>query len=205
VTGRRRVSDLVSRFPKVREAIEYGEREHAGHRRSFDARPFMEHPLEVGLLLWDAGAPEHVIAAGILHDTVEKAGADPAEIRSRFGERVTALVLVLTEDPDISGYTQRKAALRQQVAAAGPDALTIFAADKVSKVRELRLELSRLLRRREQPARSLLRPRRAEHYRRSLGMLEEQLGPSRLVDQLRSELRRLDAVLTTARAGTAVV
>ena len=204
MTGRHRLSDLVARFPKARAAIDYGERQHAGQRRSFDGRPFMEHPLEVGLLLRDAGAPDHVIAAGILHDTVEKAGADPAKLRAQFGPRVAELVLVLTEDPDISGYTQRKAALRQQVAAAGPEALTIFAADKVSKVRELRLELARLLRRHEQPSRPLLRPRRAAPYRRSLGMLEEQLGASALVGQLRAELGRLEAVLVTARARTAV-
>jgi (p)ppGpp synthase/HD superfamily hydrolase len=204
LTGRQRLSDLVARSPKARAAIDYGERQHAGQQRSFDGRPFMEHPLEVALLLRDAGAPDHVIAAGILHDTVEKAGTDPAELRARFGPRVADLVLVLTEDPEISRYTQRKAALRQQVAAAGPEALTIFAADKVSKVRELRLELARLLRRQQQPSRSLLRPRRAAHYRRSLGMLEEQLGPSALVAQLRTELRRLEAVLVTVRTRTAV-
>jgi (p)ppGpp synthase/HD superfamily hydrolase len=204
VTRGQRLSDLVARFPKARTAVDYGERQHAGQRRSFNGRPFMEHPLEVGLLLRDAGAPDHVIAAGILHDTVEKAGTDVAELRTRFGPRVAELVLVLTEDPEISGYTQQKAALRQQVAAAGPEALTIFAADKVSKVRELRLELSRLLRRDQQPSRSLLRPRRAAHYRRSLGMLEEQLGSSALIDQLRTELARLEAVLATARARTAV-
>jgi (p)ppGpp synthase/HD superfamily hydrolase len=198
------VSDLAGRFPKARAAIEYGEHQHAGQRRSFDGRPFMQHPLEVCLLLRDAGARDHVIAAGILHDTVEKAGTDLAELRTRFGPRVAELVLVLTEDPEIPGYTQRKAALRQQVAAAGPEALTIFAADKISKVRELRLELSRLLRRHEQPSRSLLRPRRAAHYRRSLGMLEEQLGCSALIDQLRTELGRLEAVLITAGARTAV-
>jgi (p)ppGpp synthase/HD superfamily hydrolase len=198
------VSDLAGRFPKAQAAIEYGEHQHAGQRRGFDGRPFMQHPLEVCLLLRDAGARDHVIAAGILHDTVEKAGTDLAELRTRFGPRVAELVLVLTEDPEIPGYTQRKAALRQQVAAAGPEALTIFAADKISKVRELRLELSRLLRRHEQPSRSLLRPRRAAHYRRSLGMLEEQLGCSALIDQLRTELGRLEAVLITAGARTAV-
>jgi (p)ppGpp synthase/HD superfamily hydrolase len=201
VTGRQRLPDLVARFPKTREAIEYGEAQHAGQRRSFGGAAFIEHPLEVGLLLYDAGARDHVIAAGILHDMLEKTDVDAAELRRRFGGRIAGLVVAVSEDERISGYQERKAALRRQVAAAGPEALMIFAADKVSKVRELRLAISRLLRRGEQPDRSLLRPRRRAHYRRCLGMLEELLGESALVGQLRTELLKLEAVLTTAKAG----
>jgi HD domain len=204
VTGVQRMSDLVGRFPKARAAIDYAERRHADQRRTFDGRPFIEHPLEVVLLLEGAGAPDDVIAAGVLHDTIEKTGADPAELEERFGARVAQLVVAVSEDAGVSGYAQRKAALRQQVAAAGPDALMVFAADKISKVHELRLEISRLLRHRKQPTRSLLRPRRLAHYRRSLGMLEEQLGRSALVDELRSELGALEAILATARARAAV-
>jgi hypothetical protein len=42
--------------------------------------------------------------------------------------------------PTIAEYGARKAALRRQVAAAGHKALMVFAADKISKVRELRLD-----------------------------------------------------------------
>ena len=168
---------------------------HAGQVRGFAGDAFIVHPLEVGLLLYDAGARDYVIAAGVLHDTIEKAGVDETELRRRFGARIARLVAVVSEDEAIPGYAQRKAALRRQVAGAGPDALMIFAADKVSKVRELRVTLARLARRREQPARSLLRPRRIAHYHRCLGMLEEQLSESALVGELRTELARLEAVL----------
>jgi (p)ppGpp synthase/HD superfamily hydrolase len=198
-----RLRGLVEDLPKSRRAIEYGERRHAGQCRSFDGGPFIGHPLEVGLLLRDAGAPDDVIAAGILHDTVEKGAADPVELRRRFGARVSVLVLALTEDDGISGYTERKAALRRQVAAAGRDALLIFAADKLSKLRELRRALARSQRAGRPPARSLLRPRRVTHYRRSVVMLDEQLGASALVDQLRIELGRLESLIATARAGAA--
>ena len=204
MTGGQRLRDQVAGLPKSRAAIDYGERRHAGQRRSFDGAPFIEHPLEVGLLLGDAGAPDHVIAAGILHDTVEKGGADAAELRRRFGSRVSELVLAVTEDDGISPYTQRKAALRRQVADAGPDALLIFAADKLSKVRELRRALARARRAGRPPERSLLRARRVAHYRRSLGMLEQRLGASALVDQLGVELRRLDTAIATVTARAVV-
>jgi hypothetical protein len=201
VTGRRRLPDLVSRFPKARAAIAYGERQHAGQRRSFGPGAFIEHPLEVALLLYDAGAHDHVIAAGVLHDAVEKGGADAADLRARFGAGVAGLVLAVTEDETIPRYAQRKAALRRQVGAAGPDAQLIFAADKVSRVHELRLAVARCSRRGEQPDPSLLRPRRLLHYRRCLAMLEARLRGSALVDQLRAELARLEAVLATPVAG----
>jgi hypothetical protein len=45
------------------------------------------------------------------------------------------------EDPGIEGTRARKSALRSQVAAADREALSIYAADKLSKVRELRIRL----------------------------------------------------------------
>jgi hypothetical protein len=62
------------------------------------------------------------------------------DLRQRFGRRITELVLAVSDDERITGYAKRKAALRQQVARAGDEALTLFAADKLSKLRELRRE-----------------------------------------------------------------
>ena len=193
MTGRQRLPDLVARSPKARAAIAYGEQQHAGQRRGFGRAPFIEHPLEVGLLLDRAGASDEVIAAGILHDTIEKGSTDASELRARFGKTVADLVIAVSEDPAIPRYRDRKAALRRQVAASGLDAQLIFAADKVSKVRELRLAVARCSRRGEMPDPSLVRPRRLIHYRRCLGMLEERLGGTPLVEQLRVELVRLQA------------
>lgn len=47
-------------------------------------------------------------------------------------------MLAVSDDDRITGYAKRKAALRQQVAGGGEEALTLFAADKLSKLRELR-------------------------------------------------------------------
>ena len=121
------------------DALAYAVEQHAGQRRDADGAPFVLHPIEVATLLADVGAPDHVVAAGVLHDTVEKTSAEPDDLRERFGMQITALVMALSEDPGISGYSARKAALRDQVCAAGDEALMVFAADKVSKARELRL------------------------------------------------------------------
>jgi len=43
------------------------------------------HPLEVASLLYYAGAPDHLIAAGALHDVVDKTAISAAELRECFG------------------------------------------------------------------------------------------------------------------------
>jgi (p)ppGpp synthase/HD superfamily hydrolase len=140
-------------------------------------------------LLAGVGAPDHLVAAGILHDVVEKTEASAAELRVRFGERIAALVAAVSDDDRIEGYGRRKAALRRQVAGAGAEALTLFAADKLSKLRELRRETAVDQEQRAAPApRRELRARRLRHYQRSLALLEERLSDSPLVSELRDEL-----------------
>jgi (p)ppGpp synthase/HD superfamily hydrolase len=171
------------RLPQTSAAATYAERKHAGQRRS-DGTPFIQHPLEVATLLYHAGASDHVIAAGLLHDVIEKAAVSASELCARFGARTTALVLAVSDDDSIEGYARRKAALRHQVAGAGEEALTLFAADKLSKLRELRHEtmISPTARIRGS------RARRLRHYQRSLALLQERLPDSPLVRDLRDEL-----------------
>ena len=185
-----RLADGVDRLPTTRAALAYAEERHAGQRRKADGAPFIEHPLEVAELLYHAGAPDHVIAAGVLHDTVEKADANPAELRERFGPGTAELVVAVSEDPGIPGYARRKAALRDQVATAGREAMMVFAADKISKVRELSLIR----------APTKLPTRRMTHYRRCLELLERLLADSPLVVELRVEF---DQVVASARSPSA--
>jgi (p)ppGpp synthase/HD superfamily hydrolase len=200
LAGGRGLRDLVARLPKTKAALSYAEQQHAGQQRKFDGDAFILHPLEVGWLLYYAGAPDHVIAAGVLHDTLEKTTATPAELRRRFGAQIAALVGAVSEDKQIVDYHARKSALRRQVAAAGPEALMVFAADKVSKARELQ----RLARKSPLDARvPLARERRMIHYRHCLELLEQRLSDSPLVDLLRTELvrvERLDARRPAFRA-----
>jgi HD domain len=185
VSARRSLSDVVQPLPKTRAALAYAEHWHAGQRRAADGAPFILHPLEVAELLYSSGAPDHVIAAGLLHDVIEKTAAPPDELWARFGERVAKLVLAVTEDPEVNDFVARKAALRHQVASAGEEALTVFAADKISKVRELRIS----------PAFPSSRSGagKVSHYEHSLRLLEERLPWAPLVAQLRGELESLPA------------
>jgi hypothetical protein len=95
---------------------------------------------------------------------------------------IAVLVCAVTHDPGIPGYARRKAALRGQVARASDGALTVFAADKLSKVRELGVGDGSGIN---------VRSRKLRHYQHSLATLEERLPGSPLVVALAAELDAL--------------
>ncbi len=187
----RRTPTFAEGLPQTHAAVAYASRMHADQRRA-DGTPFILHPLEVATLLYYAGAPDHLIAAGVMHDLIEKAGVSASEMRERFGSRITELVLAVSDDDQITGYAKRKAALRRQVSHAGDDALALFAADKLSKLRELRRETAAdpTAGAAPRPVREL-RARRLRHYQRSLALLQERQPESPLVRELDHELAAL--------------
>ena len=71
--------------------MRYALRLHAGQRRESDGAAFVLHPLEVASLLHHVAYPDHVVAAGILHDTIEDGPATIQTIEARFGEAVAAI------------------------------------------------------------------------------------------------------------------
>lgn len=173
-------------LPQTQAAVVYARRMHAGQRRA-DGTPFILHPLEVGSLLCHAGAPDHLIAAGVMHDLIEKAGVTAFELTGEFGPTVTRLVVAVSEDGKIVDYGRRKAALRRQVEGAGPEALTLFAADKLSKLRELRDEIILGDGLGATTVQIRPRPSRLAHYRMCLRLLQRRLPDSPLVDELGHE------------------
>jgi (p)ppGpp synthase/HD superfamily hydrolase len=166
-------------MPLTTDALGFARERHRGEE--------VWHPFEVAVLLRDAGYPDHVVAAGMLHEVLEDTDSDRAELASRFGEPVAELVESLSDDPSIDDIQERRAALRLQVAEAGPTAEAVFAADKVSKARELRLKASRGAL--DEEGRLKL-----EHYEESLDLLTRALPRHELVEQLRLELESLRAL-----------
>jgi len=135
-----RIESKADRSALVRGALSVARRAHAGQFRETgcDEIPFIEHLLAVAELLAEYNQPEEVLAAALLHDVAEHAGIDPESLRGRFGDEVARLVAALTEDGSIDEYEERKEEHREQVAAAGPRAQAIFAADKAANVIVLR-------------------------------------------------------------------
>jgi hypothetical protein len=181
-------------LPLAAEAFDFMAERHAGQLRQADAAPFALHPAEVGALLHVFGYPERVVAAGLLHDILESSETRAVELRMRFGSVIAQLVEAVSENPLIEDAVERKARLRRQVAAAGAEAAAIFAADKLSKVREIRIRAACEVGGTGDPA---LR-RKLDHYIASCHMLEQELEGHPVVTALAFELEALEALPPSA-------
>lgn len=170
----------------VPSALTFAQRCHDGQQRDSGA-PFIEHPREVARLLHEAGCSETLVAAGLLHDLLEDTHVEPGALRARFGPAVAQLVETVSDDAGVAGYRQRKRKLREQVRSVGGDAALLFAADKISKVREASERMGRGDRR---SAGELERhdELRLEHYAESLRMLQDVAPRHSLVELLAAEL-----------------
>lgn len=135
-----RIESRAEHSALVRGALSVARRAHAGQFRQTgcDKIPFIEHSLAVADLLAENGDPDEVLAAALLHDVAEHTEVEPESLRGRFGEEVVRLVEALSEDAAIPDYEERKREHRERVAAAGPEAQAIFAADKAANVAVLR-------------------------------------------------------------------
>jgi (p)ppGpp synthase/HD superfamily hydrolase len=123
----------------IRDALEMADRAHEGQTRNGSGgMAYIHHPVAVAELLAEHGFGEEVIAAALLHDVIEDSETTAEELRRRFGDSVAELVEALSDDESIEPYERRKDEHRRRVAAAGPDALAIYAADKLSNIRVLR-------------------------------------------------------------------
>ncbi len=77
--------ELVERAYRVAEEAHQGQMRHSG-------KPYITHCLEVAGILAEMRAPAEVIAAGLLHDTVEDTKITLKDLRTDFGETVANLV-----------------------------------------------------------------------------------------------------------------
>src|SRR3954453_1362850 len=174
-------------LPLTQAAVEFARARHAGQRRRADEAPFVVHPIEAASILERAGYPDTVVAAAVLHDVLEDTEAERSDLEERFGPEVAELVATVSDDPSIEDTEGQKDDLRERVRRAGGYAQAVYAADKVAKVRELRILMARGL---EDDSIAV----RRERYGKALSMLEETLPGSRLVELLRFELEALDTL-----------
>ena len=184
--------EWVTDSPLLEGAYSLAQMAHGSQRRASDGRYFLDHVLEVARILHQAGFNDELVAVGLLHDAVERGALSEEELGDEMGASISSLVLILSEDPSIESFDQRKAGLRDQVAAAGGWAVTVYAADKLSDILGLRrgIETSGdgLEERMGTSVASM-----AAHYRESVEMIESVRPGSAFLPALRLELERMEA------------
>ena len=77
------------------KALQFATTKHRNQqRKSQEAIPYINHPIEVAMTLWEIGEIREIptIMAALLHDTLEDTDATEIEILDLFGVQVLHLV-----------------------------------------------------------------------------------------------------------------
>ena len=107
-------------------------------RKDAEATPYINHPLALATILAKEGgvADAEVIAAALLHDTVEDTETTPAELEARFGPTVAAIVAEVTDDKSLP-KAERKRLQVTRAAHKPPGAKLVKLADKIANLRDI--------------------------------------------------------------------
>lgn len=125
------------------KAADFAAEKHKTQRRKDAAgTPYINHPLGVANILSSIGGitDVSVLAAAILHDTVEDTETTYEELVSNFGEDIANIVMEVTDDKSLDKVTRKKL----QVIHAGTisrSARLVKLADKLYNLRDLQREL----------------------------------------------------------------
>lgn len=124
----------------LRLAYQRAVKQHSTQRRK-SGEPYIIHPLAVSQILADLGMGPIVVAAGLLHDTVEDTDYSLDECRTEFGDTITGLVDGVTKLSKMEyGDSAQAETIRKMVVAMSRDVrvLVVKLADRVHNARTWR-------------------------------------------------------------------
>lgn len=140
--------------PRIRHALNFALKHHAGQTRKNRNAPYIMHPMQVALILAVYDRPEDELIGAILHDVVEdcvstddEAQVMRGKIRDRFGPDVLAIVDGVTEPKrDAAGHKlpapAKRVAYLKGLETAPVGSLWVCAADKIQNGGELLIDLA---------------------------------------------------------------
>lgn len=125
----------------INQAIIFATKAHEGQFRKATTIPYITHPYAVGMLLQKVNCSDEVIAAGILHDTLEDTETTFEELVEQFGSRVAELVLAVSEEDKTLPWEERKQRTIDALPQADINIVHIITADKLHNLRSIRADL----------------------------------------------------------------
>ncbi len=119
-------------------AAYFAAEKHRDQRRKSDDSPYINHPLGVADILWHVGTviDQNVLAAAILHDTVEDTNTTLDEIARIFGPHVSHIVAEVTDNKKLPKH-ERKMQQIYRASDLSEEATLVKLADKLYNLRDL--------------------------------------------------------------------
>lgn len=125
---------------KIILAANFAANKHRDQRRKDrEASPYINHPLALAFVLTNEVTgivEEDVIAAAILHDTIEDTDTSTAEISDLFGGAILRIVLELSDDKSLPKATRKQLQI-DNASMLSREAKLVKLADKICNLRDM--------------------------------------------------------------------
>lgn len=123
----------------VLQAARFAAWKHRDQRRKGKGSlPYINHPLDLAYVLWFEGDVRDpvILAAALLHDTIEDTQTTIKELQGEFGESVAQIVMEVTDEPSINWRARKKLQVTR-ARAASKAAQHVKLADKICNLRSM--------------------------------------------------------------------
>jgi guanosine-3',5'-bis(diphosphate) 3'-pyrophosphohydrolase len=120
-------------------ALAFAAHKHRDQRRKdAEASPYINHPIALAEVLAGEGGVTDVdvLAAALLHDTIEDTATTGEELRAQFGERIAGMVAEVTDDQKLP-KVERKRLQIEHAAGLSHGAKLVKLADKICNLRDV--------------------------------------------------------------------
>ena len=123
----------------ILKAAHFAAKKHRDQRRKDKhASPYIIHPISVALAIAQIGRVDdpEILAAALLHDTLEDTETTPEELEAEFGKKVCEYVLDVTDDKTLP-KDERKSRQIEHAKKISKGAALIKLGDKISNVTDV--------------------------------------------------------------------
>lgn len=126
----------------VDQAILFATNAHHGTERRGKGFPYIIHCLEAMTIVATITKEPELLAAAVLHDTIEDTDVTEEELREKFGERITQLVIAetdkkKTDDGKTLTWQERKLRDMENLKNESREAKIVTLGDKLSNMRAI--------------------------------------------------------------------
>lgn len=130
---------LVQEKDVVAKALVFAYKAHDGQVRKYTGEPYIVHPIAVAALVASITDNQDMIAAALLHDTVEDTDVTIEDIQREFGGYIASWVSDLTDvsKPEDGNRSVRKAIDHEHTSKALPPSKTIKLADLIDNSKSI--------------------------------------------------------------------
>lgn len=126
----------------IEKAFQFALNKHEGQYRKGTEIPYVTHPFAVAMILKHHKYSDEIVAAGLLHDTLEDTNTTEDELREQFGEKVLDLVQAASEEDRTLSWEERKRNTIKELPLKTTDQLVVIVADKLHNLRSIQEDVN---------------------------------------------------------------